>query len=122
MAARSAVTSASPRNLKRLASRQAAVAALAGVVLLLTSAAALALTGDLTQPAGTAGCVSEDGSGPCADGRGLYEATDAAVSPDGKNVYVASFNGHSVARLNRNTTSGALTQPAGTAGCVSANG
>jgi len=122
MAPRSAVTSASPRNLKRLASRQAAVAALAGVVLLLTSAAALALTGDLTQPAGTAGCVSEDGSGPCADGRGLYEATDAAVSPDGKNVYVASFNGHSVARLNRNTTSGALTQPAGTAGCVSADG
>src|SRR5262245_43331303 len=115
MAVRSALTSASHRNLKRLASRPAMVAALAGVVLLLTTATALALTGDLTQYQGIAGCVSEDGSGPCADGRGLYEATDAAVSPDGRSVYVASFNGHSVARLNRNTISGALTQPAGTA-------
>ena len=45
-----------------------------------------------------------------------------AVSPDGKSVYVASFNSNAVARLNRNTTTGALTQPAGTAGCISEDG
>ena len=183
MAARSVVTSASHRNLKRLASRQAAVAALAGVVLLLTSAVALALTGDLTEPAGTAGCVSEDGSGPlrgrpgplrvhrrcrspaegtstslrstatpwrvstatrpagpshsppgtagcvsetgsgpCADGHGLAHPTGVAVSPDGQERLRRLLLRRAVARFNRNTTTGAITQPAGTAGCVSEDG
>ena len=44
------------------------------------------------------------------------------MSPDGKSVYVASIHGSAVARLNRNTTTGAITQPAGTAGCVSETG
>jgi DNA-binding beta-propeller fold protein YncE len=90
-------------------------------VLLLASAAALAATGALTQPAGSAGCVSETGAGPCADGHGLANAADAvAVSPDGKSVYVTSFS--AVARFDRNTTTGAITQPAGSAGCVSEDG
>ncbi len=79
-------------------------------------------TGAITQPAGTAGCISETGTGPCADGHGLDEARGVAVSPDGKSVYVASSVSNAVARLNRNTTTGAITQPAGTAGCVSADG
>ena len=77
-------------------------------------------TGDITQPAGTAGCISETGAGTCADGHGLAIAHGVAVSPDGKNVYVASHA--TVARVNRNTTTGALFQPAGTAGCVSETG
>ena len=49
------------------------------------------------------------------------------MSPDGKSVYVASslvyhFLIFSVARLHRNTTTGAITQPAETAGCVSEHG
>ena len=36
-----------------------------------SSPRALAATGDLTQPAGTAGCISEDGVETCADGHGL---------------------------------------------------
>ena len=28
-------------------------------------------TGAITQPAGAAGCISETGAGPCADGHGL---------------------------------------------------
>jgi DNA-binding beta-propeller fold protein YncE len=68
---------------------------------LLAAAAALAVTGDLTQPAGAAGCVSETGSGTCADGHGLYAPTDATVSPDGKSVYVASSYSNAVARFNR---------------------
>ena len=79
-------------------------------------------TGAITQPAGTAGCVSETGAGPCADGHGLSDPTSVAVSPDGKSVYVASVTSSAVARLNRNTTTGAITQPAGTAGCVSETG
>ena len=47
-------------------------------------------TGAITQPAGTAGCVSETGAGPCADGHGLDGPCSVAVSPDGKSVYVAS--------------------------------
>ena len=90
--------------------------------MLFVTAAALAVTGDLTQPAGTAGCVSETGAGPCADGHGLDDPYSVAVSPDGKSVYVASHDSDAVARLNRNPTTGAITQPAGTAGCISETG
>jgi DNA-binding beta-propeller fold protein YncE len=107
-------------SFKRLARREVAALSLAGLVLLLATAAALAVTGALTQPAGTAGCVSEDGTGPCADGHGLDGAWGVAVSADGKSVYVGGDN--AVARFTRNTTTGAITQPAGTAGCVSETG
>jgi len=90
--------------------------------MLLTTAGALAATGALTQPSGTSGCVSQTGAGPCANGRALGGARSVAVSPDGKSVYVASAASDAVARFNRDTTTGALTQPAGTAGCVSQTG
>jgi DNA-binding beta-propeller fold protein YncE len=110
------------RSASRLVRRQALALPLAGLVLLIVSAAALAVTGDLTQPAGTAGCISETGAGPCADGHGLNLPADVAVSPDGKSIYVASFDSDAVARFNRNTTTGAISQPAGAAGCVSETG
>ncbi len=109
-------------SFKRLARREVAALSLAGLVLLLATAAALAVTGALTQPAGTAGCVSEDGTGPCADGHGLDGASGVAVSADGKSVYVTSSNSNAVARFNRNTTTGAISQPAGSAACVSETG
>ncbi len=109
-------------SLASLARRQTAALSLAGFVLLLLTASAIAVTCGLSQPAGTAGCVSEDGSGPCADGHGLRSPYSVAVSPDGKSVYVASAGSDAVARLNRNRTTGALTQPAGTAGCISETG
>ena len=79
-------------------------------------------TGAISQPGGTAGCVERDGAGPCADGHGLEFPNWVAVSPDGKSVYVASSAINAVARLNRNTTTGAISQPAGAAGCVSDDG
>jgi DNA-binding beta-propeller fold protein YncE len=88
-------------------------------VLLIATGTALAATGALTQPGGTAGCVSDTGSGPCADGHGLAGAYDVAVSADRKNVYVASYNNNGVAVLNRNTTTGAVSQPGGSGGCIS---
>jgi DNA-binding beta-propeller fold protein YncE len=122
MGERSVRRSGLKHSLRRLARRQVAALSLAGVVLLLVTAGALAVTGDLTQPAGTAGCISETGTGgTCADGHGLDSANQVAVSPDGKSVYVASFS-NAVVRLNRNTTTGAISQPAGTAGCISETG
>lgn len=55
----------------------------------------------LTQSSGTAGCVSEDGTGPCADGHALKNPVSVTVSLDGKSVYAASFVSDAVARLNR---------------------
>jgi DNA-binding beta-propeller fold protein YncE len=75
-------------------------------------------TGVLT----STGCISETGSGGCADGRGLLEALDVAVSPDGRNVYVSAEESDSIAIFDRNPTTGALTQPAGAAGCINETG
>ncbi len=80
-------------------------------------------TGALTQKPGTAGCISEDGlGGTCVDGRALAGAEMAVVSPDGRNVYVASAASDAIAVFDRDPATGALTQKAGTAGCVSETG
>ena len=107
---------------RRLVRGQVAALSLACLLLLLATAAALALTGDLTQPGGTAGCISETGAGPCANGHGLFVPFSVAVSPDGNSVYAASYNSKAVVRLDRNPTTGAITQPSGAAGCVSETG
>jgi len=39
-----------------------------------------------------------------------------AASPDGRNVYVAASTSNAVAEFQRDTTTGALTQPSGAAG------
>ena len=83
---------------------------------------ALAATGDLTQKAGTAGCISETGSGgACADGTSLSGTFGVTVSPDGKNAYVAGGSPGGVAVFDR-ASDGTLTQKAGTAGCISDSG
>jgi DNA-binding beta-propeller fold protein YncE len=105
----------------RLTRRRAAVVPLAIAGLLLAAATALAVTGQLTQLSGTAGCVSNNGSGgACADGKALFNAYSVAVSPDGKNVYAVSNSG--IAVFARNTTTGRLGQLPGTAGCLSETG
>jgi DNA-binding beta-propeller fold protein YncE len=96
-------------------------------------------TGALTQLASPNNCIAQGGL-VCGtiSGRGLSEATGVTVSPDGKNVYVASsssapgvernqsggFCGSpncegAVAVFKRNLATGALTQLSGSAGCVS---
>jgi DNA-binding beta-propeller fold protein YncE len=76
--------------------------------------------GWIAQPTGTAGCVSETGAGACANGHALTNPGAPTVSPDGKSLYVTSDD--AVARFNRNPNTGAITQPAGAAGCVSNTG
>jgi 6-phosphogluconolactonase (cycloisomerase 2 family) len=80
-------------------------------------------TGRLAQLAGTAGCVSETGTGGvCVDGVALDGARSASVSPDGKSVYIASFFSDAAAVFARDSATGVLTQLAGTAGCVTETG
>ena len=83
-------------------------------------------SGNLSQKDGTAGCVSESGSdGNCADGVALRGANSVTVSADGKSVYATSSGdaytpttSSGVATFDRDSTTGVLTQKAGTAGCV----
>lgn len=71
-------------------------------------------TGLLTE----AGCISDDGSGGCADGTALVAPTDVIVA--GSTVYVASTSGDTVAALARNSRTGELVDVAGPGGCVAA--
>lgn len=79
--------------------------------------------GGPAQKPGKAGCVSDSGTaGACARGVALVHPNSVAVSPDGKNVYVASEDSNAVAVFDRDSATGALTQKPGTAGCVSQDG
>jgi DNA-binding beta-propeller fold protein YncE len=75
-------------------------------------------TGALRQLRGRAGCVRRGGAGGCAGARALADPSAIVVSPDGRNVYVASFGGHAIAVFGRNRTTGALRQLPGRAACV----
>ncbi len=77
--------------------------------------------GTLEQLPGTAGCISQAGSGGCQPGIGLDFARGVGSSPDGRNVYVASLESDAIAIFNRNAD-GTLEQLPGTAGCISQGG
>jgi DNA-binding beta-propeller fold protein YncE len=76
--------------------------------------------GTLRQLDGTAGCVSEPAIDGCAAGRNLDVARAAAVSPDGRNVYVVTQGG--IAAFARDPGTGALRQLDGEDGCVREDG
>ena len=101
-------------------------AILLAIFVLAFSATAAWAVGALSQKSGTAGCISEDGSdgtgGVCQDGRGLREVESVAISPDGEDVYSLSFQEGTVAKLDREPTSGELSQDPGSAGCISPGG
>ncbi|HEX8103558.1 MAG TPA: beta-propeller fold lactonase family protein [Solirubrobacteraceae bacterium] len=69
-------------------------------------------TGELT----AAGCLLQDApdKGPCKAGAGLTGAADVAVSPDGRDVYVAGGDDHGTVASFRRGADGALVQT----GCV----
>ncbi len=73
--------------------------------------------GALTQKAGTAGCISDNGTGACVDGTALNGAAAVAISPDGTSVYIAAQDNDAVVAFDR-ASDGALTQKAGAAGCI----
>jgi 6-phosphogluconolactonase (cycloisomerase 2 family) len=76
-------------------------------------------TGLLTEQ----GCISEEASvaAECKTpkGKGLNNPYGVTVSPDGRNVYVASHDDQAVAEFSRDTTTGAVTQLPAPDECVS---
>lgn len=87
-------------------------------------------SGALSQLPGGRGCLvdrsahSKDcGTARALKGPGPFMGSRAiVVSPDGKNVYVASSKSDAIAIFKRNARTGTLTQPPGTGGCVAVKG
>lgn len=81
------------------------------------------LTGNISQDATTAGCVSGNGNGGCVAGHDFPAPPleGLAISPDGKSLYANGRNDGLVV-LRRDVSNGAISQPAGPAGCVSLTG
>jgi len=76
--------------------------------------------GALRQLAGVAGCLSASSSRTgtqCGVARGILYPSSVTVSPDGRNVYLASWGGL-IAAFGRDRRTGALRQLPGTAGCL----
>jgi DNA-binding beta-propeller fold protein YncE len=86
--------------------------------------------GTLSQLPGVHGCLVDRSAhrGTCGTARALagpgpfMGSRAIAVSPDGKNVYVASSKSDAIAIFKRNHRSGRLTQSPGTGGCIAAKG
>jgi DNA-binding beta-propeller fold protein YncE len=80
--------------------------------------------GTLIQLAGPAGCVAEASTPDCALGRSLARSSEpargggsqVAVSPDGRNVYLAARYG--IAAFARDPRTGTLTQLPGSSACI----
>jgi hypothetical protein len=81
--------------------------------------------GGLVPLKGQGGCVSDDGTspaGPCINGRGLSNPLRAVPSKNGRFLYITSYDPSSIAVLNRNPKTGLLSERAGNAACISADG
>jgi 6-phosphogluconolactonase (cycloisomerase 2 family) len=79
--------------------------------------------GSLTQLAGNAGCITDNGKSnavdaQCADGRGLAGAEPVVLSPDGKFAYSYGWTNGSVAIFSRDPATGALSQANDPSACV----
>jgi DNA-binding beta-propeller fold protein YncE len=91
-----------------------AAAAISGAVAVLDRGA----DGTLTQPPPPRGCLAESTANGCAPARVTGGADAVAVSPDGKNVYVAAGLEDGMAIFSRDPATGALRQLPGTTGCM----
>jgi DNA-binding beta-propeller fold protein YncE len=95
-----------------------------------TTAAPGSSPGALKQLRGKAGCVGAPTArrAGCATARALkgpgpfMGSRAIAVSPDGRNVYVASSTSDAIAIFKRDTQSGTLVQPKGKGGCIASLG
>src|SRR5580693_1835823 len=84
--------------------------------------------GALVQLSGANGCLvnRSEPRAECKSVRALggpapFLGSEAiAISPDGKNVYVASSRSDAIAVFKRNARTGKLTQDAGVTGCIAA--
>jgi DNA-binding beta-propeller fold protein YncE len=80
-------------------------------------------TGALAHNHGRSGCVAQDRRAGCLRRKALRYITDLAISPDGRDLYVATgYPGPGAVAIFERRPSGALAQQRGRAGCVSENG
>lgn len=107
----------------------ALVAAAAGAVLPGEATGAAAPSGALNQLAGKSGCLYDPDGGSaqglhvdlpqrCGTAAALDGAHDALLSPDGRHLYVASFQGDSLSVFTRNRATGRLAQLRDADGCL----
>jgi DNA-binding beta-propeller fold protein YncE len=92
----------------------------------------IASDGSLSQPAGSDGCITNNGddqagSSTCATGRAVEAPTGVVISPDGRTLYVSdaasNFGGSDgVATFQLSASTDLLGQASGTAGCMTADG
>jgi DNA-binding beta-propeller fold protein YncE len=83
-------------------------------------------SGSLEQLPGRLGCLADGKASKklCGKARALkgagvgFGSRAIAISPDGRNVYVAASASDSIAVFDRSRATGALTQPKGKGGCV----
>ena len=93
------------------------------VSLAIASSALGAGAGGITQLASPNDCITSNGAGCGTTGAaGMTVAEGIAMSPDGKNVYVAADGSNAIAEFSRNTETGALTQLASPNNCITSNG
>ena len=76
-------------------------------------------TGVLEQPTGRRSCIRQGRGGGCTPGRGLGGPAAIAISPDGRNVYVAAAGSDALSAFARDRRTGGLRQLAGAGGCFS---
>jgi len=87
-------------------------------------------SGTLSQLPGARGCLVDRSAhrGSCGTARALkgpgpfMGSRAIAISPDGKNVYVASSKSDAIAIFRRDPRGGTLTQQPGTGGCIAVKG
>ncbi len=81
-------------------------------------------TGALTQLPGTDGCLLQSGGGGsgCADIVGPIGPTFVTLSPDGKHLFAAGYNGDAIAIFARDGDTGVLTQLPAPDGCIAEDG
>jgi DNA-binding beta-propeller fold protein YncE len=73
----------------------------------------------LEQRSGRRGCIRQGRGGGCAPARALGGPAAIAISPDGRNVYVAAAGSDAVSAFARDRRTGRLRQLSGAAGCFS---
>lgn len=74
--------------------------------------------GALTQLPGSEGCITEAGEEGCTQGREMDHVEGMAINPSGTTVYGAAAFGSAISILQRNTSTGALTQASNPNGCI----
>ncbi len=110
--------------MRQLPGRVMLATTLAAVAAIIATAPQAASADTLTKVDGPAGCVADPSSsvpdGTCQTAKGIKDATDVAISPDGKFLYAAATSSNSIAAFSRDADSGELTQLPGAKGCIAA--